>query len=60
MTVSLRSAEGFAAGGVEILDRLGVEGISFGAETADPGDPFGDGPAAPLSPVWGGSAAPSG
>ena len=35
VTVSLRSAEGFAAGGVEILDRLGVEGISFGAETAD-------------------------
>ena len=28
VTVSLRSAEGFAAGGVEILDRLGVEGSS--------------------------------
>lgn len=35
VTVSLRSAEGFAAGGVEILDWLGVEGLSFGAETAD-------------------------
>lgn len=35
VTVSLRSAEGFAGGAVEILDRLGVEGLSFGAETAD-------------------------
>ena len=27
VTVSLRSAEGFAGGAVEILDRLGVEGL---------------------------------
>lgn len=35
VTVSLRSAEGFAAGAVELLSRLGVEGLCFGAETAD-------------------------
>ena len=34
VTVSLRSAEGFAAGAVELLSRLGVEGLCFGAETA--------------------------
>lgn len=34
VTYSLRSAEGFASGGVEILSRLGVaEGLSFGCET---------------------------
>lgn len=34
VTVSLRSAEGFAAGAVEILTALGVEALCFGAETA--------------------------
>ena len=53
VTVSLRSAEGFAAGGVEILDRLGVEGISFGAETADRGDPFWRRPGSSSLPQFG-------
>ena len=36
VTYSLRSAEGFAAGGVEILSGLGVvDAISFGCEQAD-------------------------
>ena len=36
VTHSLRSAEGFAAGGVDILTRLGaVDGFFFGAEHAD-------------------------
>ena len=34
--VSLRSAEGFAHGGVEILTGLGVDAICFGAETEEP------------------------
>lgn len=33
VTVSIRSAEGFAAGAVAILTRLGVEGLSFGTES---------------------------
>lgn len=33
VTVSIRSAEGFAAGAVEILTRLGTEGLSFGTES---------------------------
>ena len=33
VTVSLRSAEGFAAGAVEILDGLGAKALCFGAET---------------------------
>ncbi|MBE5769725.1 MAG: nucleotidyltransferase family protein [Clostridiales bacterium] len=32
---AVRDAEHFALGGVAILDGLGVDGISFGAETAD-------------------------
>ena len=33
---ALSSAEGFAAGGIEILDRLGtVDAVCFGSETAD-------------------------
>ncbi len=35
LTKALSSAEGFAAGGVEILDRLGCEWLSFGSESAD-------------------------
>lgn len=36
VTYALRSAEGFAAGGVEILDRLGcVEAICFGSESGE-------------------------
>lgn len=36
VTYALRSAEGFAAGGVEILDRLGcIDGLSFGSELED-------------------------
>ena len=36
MTYALRSAEGFAAGGVEILDRMGcIDGLCFGSETDD-------------------------
>ena len=36
VTHSLRSAEGFAAGGVDILTRLGaVDGFFFGAEHAE-------------------------
>lgn len=36
VTYALRSAEGFAAGGVEILDRMGcIDGLCFGSETDD-------------------------
>ncbi len=36
VTYALRSAEGFAAGGVEILDKMGcVDGLSFGSELVD-------------------------
>ena len=36
VTYALRSAEGFAAGGVEIFDRLGcIDGLSFGSELVD-------------------------
>lgn len=35
-TYALRSAEGFADGGVEILDALGVEVLCFGCECGDP------------------------
>ncbi len=35
MTYALSSAEGFAAGGVEILSKLGIEYLCFGCETAD-------------------------
>lgn len=36
VTCALRSAEGFAAGGVEIFDRLGcIDGLSFGSELVD-------------------------
>lgn len=36
VTYALRSAEGFAAGGVEILDRLGaVDRLCFGSESGD-------------------------
>lgn len=36
VTYALRSAEGFAAGGVEIFDRMGcVDGLSFGSELVD-------------------------
>ena len=36
VTYALRSAEGFAAGGVEILDRMGcIDGLCFGSETYD-------------------------
>ena len=36
VTYVLRSAEGFAAGGVEILDRMGcIDGLCFGSETDD-------------------------
>ena len=33
VNVSLRSAEGFADGGIEILSSLGLESVCFGAET---------------------------
>ncbi len=36
VNVSLSSAEGFAAGGVEILSRLGVDRLCFGTETEEP------------------------
>lgn len=35
VNVSLSSAEGFARGGVEILSRLGADGLCFGAECGD-------------------------
>lgn len=36
VSYSLRSAEGFAAGGVEIFDRLGcMDGLSFGSESGN-------------------------
>lgn len=35
LTYALSSAEGFAAGGVEILSKLGIEYLCFGCETAD-------------------------
>lgn len=35
LTCALSSAEGFAAGGVEILSKLGVDFLCFGCETAD-------------------------
>ena len=35
LTCALRSAEGFARGGVEILTRFGAEVLSFGAECGD-------------------------
>ena len=36
LTYALRSAEGFAAGGVELMDRLGcVDAICFGSESGD-------------------------
>ena len=35
ITTVLQSAEGFARGGVEILTRLGVDVLSFGAECPD-------------------------
>ena len=36
VTYALRSAEGVAAGGVEILDRMGcIDGLCFGSETDD-------------------------
>ena len=35
VTCALRSAEGFARGGVEILTRFGAEVLSFGAECGD-------------------------
>ena len=39
VTYALRSAEGFAAGGVEIFDRLGcIDGLSFGSELVDIND----------------------
>ncbi len=38
VTAALSSAEGFARGGVEIMDRLGVvDGLCFGSETGDAG-----------------------
>lgn len=36
VNVSLSSAEGFAAGGVEILTKLGTDRLCFGAETKEP------------------------
>lgn len=36
VNVSLSSAEGFAAGGVEILTRLGTDRLCFGTETREP------------------------
>ena len=36
LTYSLRSAEGFADGGVEILSPLGCDALCFGAEHGDP------------------------
>ena len=35
LTAALSSAEGFAAGGVEILTAFGCEGLSFGSECGD-------------------------
>lgn len=35
LTFALSSAEGFAAGGVEILSKLGADFLCFGCETAD-------------------------
>ena len=35
LTYALRSAEGFAAGGVEILTKLGVDALCFGCESGD-------------------------
>ena len=37
VTYTLRSAEGFACGGVQILSRLGCAYLSFGCEAADTG-----------------------
>lgn len=37
LTVALSSAEGFAAGGVEIFSALGLEGMVFGSESGDVG-----------------------
>lgn len=37
VNVSLRSAEGFADGGIEILSSLGLESVCFGAETREAG-----------------------
>ena len=38
VTGALRSAEGFARCGVEILDALGVETLAFGSESGETGD----------------------
>ena len=60
VTVSLRSAEGFAAGAVELLSRLGVEGLCFRGGNRRPGAASGHGPGSAGQQAVRGFAAVSG
>lgn len=60
VTVSLRVRRGLCRRWCGDSGPAGGGGHFLWSRDGGPGDPFGDGPAAPLSPVWGGSAAPSG